>query len=164
MRGMLILCAALSLAAPPVELPAELHESWSAGEDAGVLRARQDVRRYRAGAAGALAGGASAGAGLALGGVPRVDSPGCAALGCGSVGLASALWAWSLAKAGPVPDSVADADQGWDAGVYQAGFDAAYNEELLTQRRKWSLLAGGVSVLAVSGAWWLGSRALGLGG
>jgi hypothetical protein len=69
-----------------------------------------------------------------------------------------------LAEVGPVSDSVSDVDQGWDARVYQAGFDAAYNEELLTQRRKWSLLAGGVSVLAVSGAWWLGSRALGLGG
>jgi hypothetical protein len=161
---MLILCAALSMAAPPAELPSELHQSWSAGEQAGAQRARLDVRRYRAGAAGALAGGAAAGAGLALGGAPRVDSPGCAALGGGSVGLASALWAWDLAKVEPVSGDLSEAEQGWDPAAYQGGFEQAYNQELLTQRRKWSLLAGGVSVLAVSGAWWLGSRALALGG
>ncbi len=159
-RGMLILCAALSLAAPPPELPLELHASWSAGEDAGTLRARQDVRRYRAGAAGVLAGGAAAGAGLALGTAPRIDSPGCAALGCGSVGLASALWAWDLV----IVETPAVSEQEWDSLAFQGGFDAAYREELLSQRRKWSLVTGGAAVLAVSGAWWLGSRALGSGG
>lgn len=159
-RGMLILCAALSMAAPPAELPLELHESWSAGEDAGALQARRDVRRYRAGAAGILAGGAAAGAGLALGTAPRIDSPACAALGCGSVGLASALWAWDLVLVEPP----AGPEQSWDPVAYQGGFEAAYQGELLTQRRKWSLLAGGVTVVAVSGAWWLGSRALASGG
>ncbi len=157
---MLILCSAIALALPPAELPAELHESWSAGEVNGAQRARQDVRRYRAAAAGAVAGGAAAGAGLALGAAPRIDSPGCAALGCGSVGLASALWAWDLAVVDPpeVPEG------GWDAQAFQGGFEVGYQQELLSQRRKWSLLAGGVSVLAVSGAWWVGSRVLDQGG
>lgn len=124
------------------------------------MRARQDLRRYRAGAAGALAGGAAAGAGLALGTAPRIDSPGCAALGCGSVALASALWAWDLVIVEPPTEPL----QGWDPVAYQRGFDAAYREELLTQRRKWSLVAGSVTVLAVSGAWWLGSRVLASGG
>lgn len=93
-----------------------------------------------------------------------MESPGCAALGCGSVGLASALWAWDLATVEPVSEQVAEPAQGWDSTAYQAGFEVAYHQELLTQRRKWSLLAGGLSVLSVSAAWWLGSRALGSGG
>lgn len=48
--------------------------------------------------------------------------------------------------------------------AFQGGFETGYEQELLTQRRKWSLLAGGVSVLAVSGGWWLGSRAWEEGG
>lgn len=107
-----------------------------------------------------LAGGAAAGAGLALGTAPRIDSPACAALGCGSVGLASALWAWDLV----IVDPLVEPEQGWDPAAYQGGFEAAYRGELLTQRRKWSLLAGGATVVAVSGAWWLGSRALASGG
>lgn len=157
---MLILCCALAWAVPPPDLPSELVESWSAGEVSGAQRARQDVRRYRAGAAGVVAGGAAAGAGLALGAAPRIDSPGCAALGCGSVGLASALWAWDLVLMEP-PEAP---PEGWDPQAFQGGFEQGYEQELLTQRRKWSLLAGGASVLAVSGAWWLGSRAWEEGG
>lgn len=156
MRGMSILslCCALAFGqGTKTQSP-----GWMDGYSAGEQAARQDFRRYRAATGGVLAGGASAGAGAALGAVPRVDSPGCAVVGCGAVGLASAAWAWDLLPMEPPalpPDTPSD---------YAEGYTLGYQDELLTLRRKWSLISGGLTVLAVGGTWALGSRLLGWGG